>query len=74
VDWSAGLDAVRLRPRSAPRRLRGDAWQRASTDTIIPAGLGGGSDLDLAIWACFASARTSAAKASQDQHGHDLAA
>jgi 5-methylcytosine-specific restriction endonuclease McrA len=36
-----------------------------TTDTIIPAGLGDKLDLDLAIWACFANARTDQQQASQ---------
>jgi 5-methylcytosine-specific restriction endonuclease McrA len=42
-----------------------------TTDTIIPAGLGDKLDLDLAIWACFANARTDQQHASQEL---DLAA
>jgi hypothetical protein len=41
---------------------------------ISPAGLSDKLDLDLAIWACFANARTDAEQASQDQHEQDLAA
>ena len=44
-----------------------------TTETIIPAGLGDKLDLDLAIWACFANARTDQQRASQ-QHEQDLAA
>ncbi len=45
-----------------------------TTATIIPAGLGDRLDLDLAIWACFANARTSAARASQHLHEQTQAA
>ena len=44
-----------------------------TTETIIPAGLGDKLDLDLAIWACLANARTDQQRASQ-QHEQDLAA
>ncbi|HEY7013811.1 MAG TPA: HNH endonuclease signature motif containing protein, partial [Streptosporangiaceae bacterium] len=44
-----------------------------TTDTIIPAGLSGKLDLDLALWACFANARTDQQPASQ-QHRQGLAA
>jgi len=44
-----------------------------TTGTIIPAGLGDRLDLDLAIWACFANARTDQHRASQ-RHEQDLAA
>ncbi len=45
-----------------------------TTDTIIPAGLGDKLDLDLAIWACLANARTDQQQASQHQQEQHLAA
>jgi 5-methylcytosine-specific restriction endonuclease McrA len=44
-----------------------------TTETIIPAGLSDQLDLDLALWACFANARTDQHRAAQ-QHEQDLAA
>ena len=45
-----------------------------TTETIIPAGLGDRLDLDLALWACFANTRTTAAQASPDQQEQPQAA
>jgi len=38
-----------------------------TTDTIIPIGLAGKLDLDLAIWAAFANARIDTEQASEQQ-------
>ncbi len=43
-------------------------------DTIIPAGLAGKFDLELAVWAALANARIAAERAAEGQYEQDLAA
>jgi hypothetical protein len=45
-----------------------------TTDTIIPIGLADKFDLELAIWACLANARSKAERTAEDQREHGLAA